>query len=91
VINHRQIVKRGHCLDGLLLGVGDESIPDSYRHGATIDASLVLIDEMGRGFSTPVQLWVNRIAKIDRRRRKKTTREPLLEKEDVVKGELILK
>jgi hypothetical protein len=75
VINHRRVLHRGHGLDGPLLGFGFESIPDSYRHGANIDASLVLIDEMGRAFSTPVELWANRMAKIDRGRKEKTRRQ----------------
>jgi hypothetical protein len=91
VINHRRVVKRGHRFDGLLLGSGYESIPAVYRHGANIDASLALIDEMGRDFSTSVKLWVNRGVKIDRPRRKKTTRAPLFEKRDGAKGELIQK
>jgi hypothetical protein len=91
VINHRRVVQRGHSLNGQLLGWGFESIPDFFHHGATIDASLVLIDEMWRGFSTPVQLWANRSAKIDWPRRKKTTRAPLFEKRDGAKGELIQK
>jgi hypothetical protein len=91
VINHRKVVQRGHCLDGWLLGLGYEPIPDSYPHGATIYANLVLVDEIGRDFSTPVQLWVDRSAKIDRPRKKKTTRWRLFEKRDVAKGELIQK
>jgi hypothetical protein len=67
VINHRRVLRRGHALEGLLLGFGFASIPNSYRHGASIDANLVLIDEMGRTFSTPVQFWANRTAKIDRK------------------------
>jgi hypothetical protein len=65
VINHRRVLRRGYGLEGLLLGFGFASIPDSYRHGADIDANLVLIDEMRREFSTPVQFWANRMAKID--------------------------
>jgi len=91
VINHRRTLKRGHSLEGLLLGWGFESIPDSYHHGATIDASLVLIDELNRGFSTTVQLWADRSAKINWQRRKKTTRPRLFEKRDGAKHELIQK
>jgi hypothetical protein len=91
VINHRRLLQRGQGLDGFLLGYGFESIPDSYHHGATIDASLVLIDEMWRGFSTPVQLWADRSAKLNRQRRKKATRPGLFEKRDYIKGELIQK
>jgi len=67
VINHRRLLQRGRGLEGLLLGFGFVSIPDSYRHGASIDASLVLIDDRGREFSTPVQFWANRMAEIDRK------------------------
>jgi hypothetical protein len=91
VINHRRMIRRGRPLDGMLLGYGFESIPDSYRHGANIDASLVLIDEMGRGFSTPVKLWINRRAKIDRKRTKKTTRGRLFENRDRSESELVKK
>jgi hypothetical protein len=91
VINHRRLLRRGHSLDGLLLGWGFESIPDTYRHGTKIEASLVLIDEMERGFTTPVQLWANRGARIDGQWRKKKTRPGLLEKLDDVMAELVRK
>jgi hypothetical protein len=91
VINHRRRLQRGHGLDGLLLGSSFESIPDSYKHGAQIEASLVLIDEMRRAFSTPVQLWADRIAKINRQRRKKNTRGPLFSRRDGAKDELVQK
>jgi hypothetical protein len=79
VINHRRVLRRGQSLDGLLLGFSFESIPDSYQHGANIEARLVLIDGMERCFSTRIQLWVNRIAKIDWQRKKKNSRRPLFE------------
>jgi hypothetical protein len=84
VINHRRLLRRGHGFKGLLLGYGFESIPDSYHHGATIDASLVLIDEMGRGFSTAVQLWADRSARINRKRAQLKTSRRLLENCDYV-------
>ena len=91
VINHRRLLKRGYSLNGLLLGYGYESIPDSFRHGATIDARVVLIDEMGHGFSEPVQLWADRSAKIGRRRSKKISGPGLLEKRDYANGNLTQK
>lgn len=89
VINHRRKVRRGHSLDGLLLGCSFRSIPDTYKRGANIDASLVLIDEMGRKFSTPVQLCVDRMAKIDRKPTKKTKREPLFDDHWSAEEELV--
>jgi hypothetical protein len=91
VINHLSLVKCGYNLNGLLLGYSLESIPDSYRHGANIDASLVLVDEMGRGFSTPVQLCVNRMAKIDRTRARPKTRQPIFENGYCAEDELVQK
>jgi hypothetical protein len=91
VINHRRVVRRGYSLDGLLLGWSFESIPDSYRHGAMIDSTLVLIDDMERGFATPVKLWVNRGARIEGPRRNKKTRPGLFEKRDGVMADLIRK
>jgi hypothetical protein len=74
VINHLHVLKRGHSFDGLLLGYGFESIPASYRHGATLSASLVLTNDMGHDFETAVQLWVNRDALIDRKRANATSK-----------------
>jgi hypothetical protein len=91
VINHRRALRRGHGLDGLLLGFSFESIPALYQHGANIDASLVLISEMGRDFSTPVQLWANRIAKIDRKQAKANRKGWLFENRDCVENGLVLK
>jgi hypothetical protein len=91
VLNHRKVLQRGHSLDGQLLGWGFESIPESYQHGAKIDAGLVLIDELGRDFSTPIQLRADRSAKICRKQRKVTTRRSLFDKPDRAKGDLIQK
>jgi hypothetical protein len=91
VVNHCHALKRGRGLDGLLLGWGYESIPASYRHGATVNASLVLTDDMNHGFVTPVQLWVNRSALIDRKRANATTKNGrrIFNKRDPVKGGII--
>lgn len=91
VINHRRRLQRGRGLDRLLLGSSFASIPDSYEHGGEIEASLVLIDEMLHSFSKPVRLLVNRGAKIDRPRRKKNARGPLLERRGGAKDKLVQK
>lgn len=83
VLNHRRLLKRGHGLDGLLLGFGFESIPANYGHGETINANLQLIDEMGRGFSSPVQFWADRSAKVRQQQGKK--RRPGLLISDTIK------
>ena len=91
VLNHRRVVHRGRSLDGLLLGFGVESIPESYRHGKFISASIVLIDGMGRPFPTSIQLWVDRAARRDRKTTKKNTRRRLFENRFCAEDELILK
>ena len=91
VLNHRRVLHRGRSLDGLLLGFGFESIPDSYRHNEFICASIVLIDGMGRRFPESVQLWVNRAARRDRKTTKKNTRRRLFENRSRVEDELLLK
>ncbi len=60
VLNHRKRLDPGHSVEGLLLGTLPEPIPSEFRHGATIDATISLFDEMGRRFSSPVSLWISR-------------------------------
>jgi|SRR5580704_19565756 hypothetical protein len=91
ILNHRRLVRPAHGLDGSLLGYGFESIPDSYRHNAMIDASLVLIDEMMRECPTRIQLWADRSNKHNRQAVKKSTRPRLFEKPDKIKGVLTRK
>ena len=68
VINHRTSgrgrLRRGDILDGLLLGMGFESIPSSFRHGDMVDATLCIVDQFGRRFSCKISLWVDRSAKL---------------------------
>jgi hypothetical protein len=91
VINHRHVLQRGRGLEGLLLGLGFESVPDLYRHGSTVNAHLLLIDEMNREFPTEVQLWVDRSARIDRKPTKATAKKrgKLFDKPDFEKVEII--
>ena len=59
--------------------------------GQISTATLVLIDEMGRSFPTPVQLWVDRSAKIDRKLGKVKTGRRLFENRHCAKDELVQK
>jgi hypothetical protein len=90
VINHRRKLGRGNCLDGLLLGFSFVSIPDFYHHGASIDARLVLVDEMENSYSKQIQLYVDRSAKFDRQRGKEKVRRRLFD-QLVDNGEELLK
>jgi hypothetical protein len=86
VINHCKALRRSRGLEGLLLAWSFESIPASYGHGATLNASIVLIDDMNHDFVTPVHLWVNRSALIDRKPANATTknRRRIFDKRDPV-------
>jgi len=70
VINHRTGARgklsRGDILDGLLLGVGFEPIPDCFRHGSSVDAMLSIVDQFGRSHSSEVSLWIERSVSRDR-------------------------
>jgi hypothetical protein len=91
VINHRRELQRGRSLDGSLLGVGFESVPDSYCHGSAVNANLHLIDEMNRRLSTEVQLWVDRSARLRRKGGKATTKKrgDLFDKPDFAPREVV--
>ncbi len=89
VINHRHLVGRGHGLDGLLLGYCLTVIPDSYCHGSALNLELALFDEMGRAFSIPVEVYVDRGPKIDRKPKQRKLRTPLFEESDFGEDEQI--
>jgi hypothetical protein len=78
VINHRTSgrgrLRRGEILDGLLLGMGFESIPDSFRHGGMVDTTLCIVDQFGRRFSSKISLWVDRSRKLHPRPPKRPRR-----------------
>ena len=76
VINHRTSsrgrLRRGETLDGLLLAVGFEPIPDCFRHGGSVDSMLSIVDQFGRSHSSEVSFWIDRSVTLDRGRSKAT-------------------
>lgn len=64
-LNHiadvRRSIPRGRSLAGFLLGVGDEPIPDSFPHGATIPAFIQVTDQFFREYRRPIALWTDRM------------------------------
>lgn len=85
VINHRTSaqgrLRRRDILDGLLLGMSFESIPDCFRHGAMVDATLCIVDQLERRYPSKITLWVDRSAK-RLPRSPKRPRKPLFEEVD---------
>ena len=74
VINHRTGARgklgHGDILDGMLLGIGYESIPECFRHGTSVDRMFSIVDQFGRRHPSEVSLWIDRSVTIDRARLK---------------------
>lgn len=64
VLNHyadvRRMWSRGESLKGHLLGIGNEPVPEQYRHGAIIPAFLIIYDQFSRPYRSPISLWTDR-------------------------------
>jgi hypothetical protein len=90
VINHRLQVTRpfsaGESVEGFLLGVGSDPIPETYPQGEMIPADLVLYDQFARRYGVSVELWSDRITKNSRPARwSERRRGGLFDKRDPVK------
>jgi len=53
----------GRCIEGLLLGMGPEPIPDRYEHGCFVDMKLSVFVQAETCFSSTVSMWVKRMKK----------------------------
>jgi hypothetical protein len=64
VLNHyadvRRMWSRGESLKGHLLGIGNEPVPEEYRHGAIIPAFLIIYDQFSRPYRSSTSLWTDR-------------------------------
>jgi hypothetical protein len=70
VLNHRLGGKGrlcpGDCLEGLLLGVGQEPIPEIYDDRQVLRSRLFIFDEQGNRYESPVKLAVSRRGQLRR-------------------------
>ncbi len=66
VLNHRRNVRRtlarGDSLAGVLLGIGNATLPFDFRHGAMVPAFVAVCDQFSQVHRAPVSLWVDRNA-----------------------------
>ena len=73
VLNHRLGRKGrlypGDCLEGLLLGVGQEPIPSNYRHRQSLEMRVWVYDEKGGRFGADITFLVDREAQLARERK----------------------
>jgi hypothetical protein len=64
VLNHRLKVTRlfsiGESVEGLLLGIGSEPIPEEFPQGRMIPALVLIYDQIARQYQAPVKLWADR-------------------------------
>jgi hypothetical protein len=90
VINHRLDVTRpfasGESAKGFLLGLGYDSIPAEFAHGAMIPAFLVIWDQHGRESQYPIKLWADRSQKNLRRPRSRRKGGLLDKRDTIVRG-----
>jgi hypothetical protein len=89
VLNHlaevRRVRSRGESLQGYLLGVGNDPIPEQFKQGAIIPASLIVYDQYGEGHRSPVSLWTDRTRRFFKRERSGQPRQGgLLDKRDPI-------
>jgi hypothetical protein len=88
VINHfvnmQRLLPKGKTIEGLLLWVGSESIPDAFVHGASFPATVVVIDQYNNHFPYEATLWSDRSGRRVRDKVKERSRTPLFARRDVV-------
>ena len=64
VLNHRTykggVLRRGQCVQGLLLGWAKEKVSDEFRHGDFIEAELTVIDQLRSEHRCQLSLWLDR-------------------------------
>lgn len=84
VLNHCANIRRtyspGQSIQGCLLGHAFDSIPEKYPHGITISAFVVVYDQYGQRYRSPVSLWIDR----SRPRRTVSRKRNLLEHPDPI-------
>jgi hypothetical protein len=83
VLNHladvRRTLSRGTSLKGALLGIGEEPIAEQFPHGAMIPAFLIIYDQFGRDYRSPIKLWADRSEKLLSRSRSGQPRRKLFD------------
>jgi len=62
VLNHRTgMLRRGQCIEGVLMGVGMKPIPAEYTHGSTAKLHLSVVTALGECM-TPIIIEIDRSA-----------------------------
>ena len=69
VADVRRSRSQGESLQGYLLGIGNDPIPEQFEQGAIIPAFLIVYDQYGDGHRSPLSLWTDRTGRYFRRAR----------------------
>jgi hypothetical protein len=73
VLNHRfgheGRLNPGDSLDGMILGVGSQVIPDQYHDRQEVDVQLVIIDGQGKMYKESPRVLLNRSEELRRQRK----------------------
>jgi hypothetical protein len=56
----RQVHDRGFTMEGCLMGISLQPIPESFEPGLTIPAKVVITDQFQNKCASPVKLWLDR-------------------------------
>jgi hypothetical protein len=87
VINHfadlTRMWSRGQSLQGLLVGIGSEPIPNDFGHGRSIPGFITVVDQFESVFRSPISLFADRSWRFAKHTRKKPRRRSLFECRDV--------
>ncbi len=83
-INICRSIARGGSIQGLLLGIGNFSIPPQFRHGMIVPAGLTLIDQFDNPYHQEVALSIDRLASMTGRKPSEPKRRSLFEGRDRV-------
>lgn len=60
VVNINRRLRRGGTIEGLLLWVGSEPIPDALVHGVRFPASVIVLDQFDNRYAFEVSMWADR-------------------------------
>ena len=58
----------GDSLDGMVLGVGSQAIPDQYHHREGVDVQMVIIDGRGKVYQVNARVMLDRSEQLKRQR-----------------------
>ncbi len=81
-VNSRRLFRRGKTIEGLLLWVGSEPIPDAFVHGVFFPASVIVLDQYDNRYPFEVDLLTDRSQRGTREKQIRKARPRLFSRPD---------